>query len=74
MLNPSDKKASYFNSPAWIWGRIRSLRNFRANLDDMESLLLNLKTRVEIEKRNQTASNQPATTIEREPAQRIKGQ
>ena len=52
-----EKKPYHFNNPAWIWARIRAIRNYRAEIDFLESCLMELKRLVELQNRKQPASN-----------------
>ena len=55
-----EPKATYADSPDWIWGRIRAVRNIRVEVNYLEACLLELKSLKEIEIRKQKTPAQPS--------------
>jgi len=52
-----EKKPYRYNNTAWIWARIRALRNYRTEITNLESCLIELKNKIELENRKLPTPN-----------------
>lgn len=59
MAKQMEVKGTHPESPAWLWARIRAVRNYKVELSYLESCLLDLKHFAEIEKRNRKIPDTP---------------
>lgn len=51
MAKKHEIHSTHFSSSPWLWARIRAVRNYRQEIANIESCLIELVEKIEIEKR-----------------------